>query len=124
MPVHGRPPISLQEEAQLLGFASEQEMFEELYVSQGFSLRVISKILGVASWCVSRRLRKYGIQMRKRGGANNVYRKLGSLTDEQLRRPTAEIAKRYEVTVGTVLAERKLRMIQYAIEKEAGSVVI
>lgn len=97
--------------AQTLGYNSEDDMFRDLYLIQGFSIKEVSKVLGIAGWVVRNRLIGMKIPLRPRGGLNNFgNRKLACVPDKELmKEKTAELCKKYKVHQSTVFAERRTR---------------
>lgn len=104
---------SWSEEAETLGFLSERQMMESLYLVKRFSIRRISHLLGPAPTQIREKLLELGIEMRGRGGANNEGNlKLAELTDAQLlERPSAALAHTHGVSPSTVIKERRRRKL-------------
>lgn len=102
---------SWSEEATTLGFQSERQMMESLYLVKGLSIRAISKLLGPAPTQVREKLLDLGVQMRPQGGCNNEGNlKLQDLSDHELMgKPSGAIAHLYDVSPSTVIKERKRR---------------
>lgn len=102
---------SWNREANTLGYESERAMLTEWYEAKGFSIAQISEILGYAQGSVRKRLVAFGITLRKPGGPNNLgKRKLRGVKDEELSTVKAEaLAVQYDVHVGTVFKEKRLR---------------
>jgi hypothetical protein len=65
--------------AKTLGYKSERELLEDLYVTRGESIFQISNSLGVGPTTISHRLDLYEIPKRQRGGDNNPGRQTGKL---------------------------------------------
>lgn len=57
--------------ARKLGFTSEKHLLEVLYLERELSLSKLSTILGVSSALIHQKLKRYSIERRSRGGANN-----------------------------------------------------
>lgn len=57
-----------------IGFGSEEEMWNKLYVEEKRSIGDLAKHLGFGTATIQRRLEIKGIQRRKRGGANTPAR--------------------------------------------------
>lgn len=97
--------------ANTLGFLTEREMFEDLYLKQEFSLSQLKGILGYSVWTIRNRLVRSGIPLRQRGGPNNRLgaRRLKNLTLEELFQPAQKIVDKYHVHLSTVYAEVRFR---------------
>lgn len=52
------------------GFASEQEMWNELYTNRGASIKDLAERLGFGTYTIKRRLEHHNVPLRGRGGAN------------------------------------------------------
>lgn len=96
--------------AKTLGYASEEEMLKDLYITQGFSAEDIATRLGFSRNNVRRRLTLLGVKFRARGGKNNLgNRSLADVTDEELLSNPFELAKAHDIHVSTVFKERYRR---------------
>lgn len=106
-----RPTESWLPTAQTLGFDSEAEMLKHMYIAQGFSLQMMSDILGYSVFAVLYRLRKLNVPIKGRGGANNRHKnKLKDVSDSDLFTMNAkETAIAYGVHICTVFNERRRR---------------
>jgi len=69
MPTYEQP---WTREARALGFASEAEMLNHLYLQQFRSIRQIAQMLGYSAFNVRRRLHRMGVKLRPRGGPNHL----------------------------------------------------
>lgn len=93
--------------AQTLGFATEKEMLEHLYVKEGWSIDDIAKRLGYARINVRKRLLQHNITLRGRGGNNrHVTDRLAAVED--LSNPT-QVAKQLGLHPSTAYKERRRR---------------
>ena len=99
--------------ASSLGFLSELDMLEHLYLDAGFSLKEMERVIGYSSISIRRRLLMNGVSLRKRGGPNRVgKRRLLAVPDSELKyTPPNEVAATYNVHVSTVFSEKRLRRI-------------
>lgn len=106
-------PESWQPIAETLGYKSEREMLEDLYVTQGFSIQDLAVKLGYARNNIRRRLLIHGFELRSRGGKNNRGDgKLAELPDEKMRENPFTLAKEFGVHPATVFRERRKRGIK------------
>lgn len=64
------PLVEVELLANHLGYDDAEDMFKDLYVTQGLSMSQISRRLGLGPATVNNWLRKLGISTRSRGGAN------------------------------------------------------
>lgn len=60
--------------ARFHGFLSLKHLLEELYTKKGMSARQIGEKLGVTVSSITYWLRQHGIEVRKRGGANRLWK--------------------------------------------------
>ncbi len=93
-----------------LGFSSEKEMLVDLYVNNGLSLAELSGVLGYSTFSIRRRILNHNIELRPRGGLNNLGKRvLAEISDEELNLSTLEVAAKFNVCSSTVYSERKYR---------------
>lgn len=103
-------PESWNPIAETLGYRNEEHMLRDLYEEQNFSISEIAKRLGFAQNNVRRRLLICGMQLRERGGRNNLgNRVLSELTDEQLSQDPRKVAAECNVHISTVFKEKRRR---------------
>ena len=100
-------------EANTLGYESEKQMMHDLYVVNNFSIAQMAEMLGYSFFSVRKRLQSWGISLKRRGGPNNHgKRRLATITKEELMKQSpTEIAKKYDVCVATVFAEKRFRAV-------------
>jgi hypothetical protein len=98
--------------AETLGFESEKEMLQHLYIDQGFSINELSTIIGFCTSSVRYRLITHLIPLRPRGGSESKVgkRRLKHVpADELINKSAQVVATKYQVHVSTVYAEKALR---------------
>jgi len=102
---------SWNELARTLGFESEEKMLRSLYVDEGFSLNELASVVERSALTVRRRLILLRISLRGRGGPNRTgKRSLAHIDDRELKfSKPEELAKRENVHISTVFAEKRLR---------------
>jgi len=91
-----------------LGYVDVEEMWQELSTQQ-LSAGQIAVLLQVTRPTVLVQLRKRGLPIRMRGGANNVsqLRRLASSDPKILDKPTKQLCREYNIQKGTVYQLRK-----------------
>lgn len=100
--------------AHSLGFNNEKEMLEHLYNEAKFSLKEIEHVIGYSYISIRRRLMLYGIELRNRGGPHRTgRRRLLALSNSEVKfTPPNDLARKYNVHISTVFAEKRLRKAQ------------
>ena len=97
--------------ARTLGFESEAQMLETLYLEEGLSLSDIGQVVAKSRIAVRRRLIMLGVPLRDRGGPNRTgKRRLTHISDLDLKFKSPDlIAAEQGVHVSTVFSEKRLR---------------
>jgi hypothetical protein len=96
--------------AHLLGFETEEEMLKDLYVKQHYSMYDLARKLGYSQGNVRRRLRKYDIPLRPRGGKNRTgLGRLSTISNVDLGGKAEDVAEKFGVHLSTVFGERRRR---------------
>lgn len=98
--------------ASTLGYKNSKDMLIDLYVNQHFSIEDLAKRLGYSKNNLRRRLLMLGIQLRSRGGKNNLGKNvLKDVPDAEFQHPR-EVANKYNVHISTVFSEKRRRGLQ------------
>lgn len=103
--------MPFEEESKELGFSSSEDYVVELYKEGGFSLRYIKGLSGLSLPKIRKILMKRKVELKGRGGPNNLNRrKLMKVEDDELFQTSVRaLVEKYGVHESTVLGERKAR---------------
>lgn len=109
--------------ARTLGYEDANEMLNDLYVEKRMTLLEIGKTLRVNPESVRTELHERGVQLRKKGGANFLKRKLADVPTLELMSEKSEaLAERYGVNYVTVYKEKKRRQLNERNSRTTGHV--
>lgn len=99
--------------AKSLGYDTEKEMWEDLYVREGWPISRLSEKLGYGMQTIARRIRWAGLEVRNRGGANNPAR---------LRKCLFRLDQRFALQAPVALVARIIRSSESTVFKYRQSV--
>lgn len=86
-----------------LGYKSETEMWEDLYIAQGMSITELAKSLGVSRNKIRASLTNCGVPFRGRGGPNHQKLEVTDELIEEIKKDgIAAVAKRLRLSYTTV----------------------